>query len=132
MNSRQLKRLFPKNYQAFFNSYDLVISAPVLGRYPGTGLFKSKISYIAAEKYPLRNYIGVNFKSAQDESVPPMYLHGADGELVIDPVSKYYPISYSFLEQAGFPGSVGYFSEYNSLDVPSVVSTTVIANMLVR
>ena len=60
MNSKWLKKEFTQDYEDFFNSFDLVISAPVLSRYPWSGLFKSSESYFLAEKYPLRNYIGIN------------------------------------------------------------------------
>ncbi len=132
MNSTQLQERYGQNYQSFFNRYDLIVSVPVLGRHPGTGLFQSKHSYILSEKYPLRNYIGITRSSIDSLQVPSIFFHGSNGEMIQESIAKYYPISPSLLSNIWLRGEVWFLSEYSSLDVPSMVSVIVLSSMLLN
>ena len=135
MNSKWLKKEFTQDYEDFFNSFDLVISAPVLSRYPWSGLFKSSESYFLAEKYPLRNYIGINklWTSNSIDNGPFITLKRNSQETFIkEPLSKNYPLSRSLFRTMGFEENIGYFSEYHWADVPSMVSISVVADMLIK
>ena len=131
MNTTQLQSAHPDTYKEFFDSYDLVISVPICFEMVWLLSRKTKWGPIICFKLPLRNYIGYNSSHLPtNDQIPFTYKNNTVSDFVSGTLSPTYDHDRYFFSTLWLPGEIGYFSEYNWYDSPTIISLAITAKLL--
>ncbi|MDD2870893.1 MAG: hypothetical protein PHS49_02785 [Candidatus Gracilibacteria bacterium] len=130
MNTNRLISEFEHIYKIFFNKYDIVISSPIVVTLVGDiSAFSKGNASILTQKITLRNYVGYNLNISSKEIE--YIFRDNDKGFVTQNIENEYPINKKLLEKIGLNGDIGFLSEYNWNDPPSVLSNILTLKLLV-
>lgn len=131
MNSESLKENHVEIYKKFFNTYDLIISSPIIFSITSMkhGFLKWNSLWIR-QKIPLRNYIGVNFSEKKNNKIDYFYKENINSKFEVWKLENNYPIDKKTLEDMWIKNNIWFLSEYNRKDPPSIISNILITKLL--
>ena len=116
MNSETLKSENKKDYEVFFNKYDLIVSCPIIFSLTWINTwFTTWNSFEITQKIWLRNYIWINTQE-YDKDIEFIYKDNSIKEFEKSFINKYYPVSRQFFDDIGLKHKIWFLSEYNWID----------------
>lgn len=130
MNSKKLKSENETIYKNFFNKYDLVVSCPIIFSLTWINTwFTTWNSFEITQKIGLRNYIWINIQE-YDETIEFIYKDNFKKNFEKSSINKYYPISRQLFNEIWLKFKIGFLSEYNRVDYPSIIWDILISKLL--
>ncbi|EKE26781.1 MAG: hypothetical protein ACD_4C00144G0007 [uncultured bacterium (gcode 4)] len=132
MNTAYLKSNHNNVYKKFFNKYDLIISTPIqFALIWETSLFSQWNWSLVTQKIPFRNYIWINFKNTSSKNIELIYKSNIDSEFKTSLIENFYPINKALLEKIWLNWEIGFLSEYNWSDPPSIITNILTSILLI-
>jgi len=130
MNTNRLVSEYEHIYKNFFNKYDIVISSPIVVTLVwDISSFSKGDSSLLTQKITLRNYIGYNKKSDNDDIE--YIVRDWENWFVNQKIENKYPITKKLLNNIWLDWEIWFLAEYNTTNPPSVLSNILLLKLLV-
>lgn len=117
MNTQSIQQKESKEYQKFFNTYDLILSLPLPFILSGESYRNNGRWTTLWGKIPLRLYIGVNKKISKTKQIPFHYKNNQNELFQNSYVEHFYFLDKILLQDIGFNYDIWFLAEYNNFEV---------------
>jgi len=131
MNTNHLISENEEIYKNFFNSYDIVISSPIIITLVwDLSYFALDKTSCLTQKISLRNYIGYNKWDFDNEEIEYIVRDSKKG-FIKQNIETKYPINKKLLKKLWINWKIWFLSEYNSANPPSIISNILWLKLLI-